>query len=471
MVNLVMALASCQEARSPVELSLSPVYQYQFSSISKVLAQLCSNAESRTGLQRDLQRLCMNYFDHSSADYFLLQTDTTPLCKAHSPTLPERTFVSIPNNAVPGNRPLSVGYETSCINLCDPQSNWSLPLISNRVTIEETASDCALRQLAELLSHPDLPFGDKLVINTCDSKYGNAEYLSRAYQHSRVVHIVRLRAGMRIWDPHQGPQRSGRKRIYGQKYYLHRESRCKPYKNRQTGQTQEVFQRSLFEREADEHTKIESQTAKERPITIELWRYNNMMMRSKTSYNMKDKLIDIIAVEVRDNNSGKLLFGREMYLGLCGQRKEEVSMPQAQGCYRRRFGIEHYIRFAKQRLLMQRYQTPDIEHLDNWLLIQQITPWLLYAASDETTRCFRKWEQYLPENKIKHTTQRLSITQTRRALQNLFLTLDLTPFKPLKSVKGKGRATGTTFEPRKRYKRVKKVAHKRKSKTKTEQIE
>jgi hypothetical protein len=471
MVNLVMALASYQEARSPIELSLSPVYQYQFSSISKALDCLCSDTESRAGLQRELQRLCMTYFNHALADYFLLQTDTTPLCKAYSPTLPERTFVAMPNNAVPGNRPLNIGYETSCINLCDPQSNWSLPLTLNRVALEETASDCALEQLAELLSHPDLPFDDKLVINTCDSKYGNAEYLSRAYKHSQVVHVIRLRSGMRIWDPYQGSQRSGRKRVYGEKYYLHRNSRHKSYRNRQTSQPQEVFQRSLFERLANEHVKIDSQTAKGRRITIELWRFNNMMMRSKTGYNMKDKLLDIIAVEVRDSDTGKLLFDREMYIGLCGQRKEEISMPQAHHCYRQRFGIEHYLRFAKQRLLMQRYQTPDIEHLDNWLLIQQIVPWLLYAASDETTRCFRKWEQYLPENKTDPPTERLSISQTRRALQTLFLTLDLTPFKPLKSIKGKGRATGTTFEPRKRYKRVKKVAHKRKSKTKIEQIE
>lgn len=466
-----MALASYQEARSPVELSLSPVYQYQFSSISKAIDRLCLDAENRASLQRDLQRLCMNYFDHSSADYYLLQTDTTPMCKAHSPTLPKRTFVAVPNNVVPGNRPLSIGYETSCINLCDSQSNWSLPLALDRVALEETASECALGQLAELLSHPDLPWEDKLVINTCDSKYGNAEFLSRAYQHPQVVNVFRLRAGMRIWDPYEGPQRKGRSRVYGEKYYLNRESCHKSYRNRHTGEMPEVFQRSLFERPADEHTKISSQTSKGRHITIELWRFNNMMMRSKTDYNMKDKLLDIVAVEVRDSDTGNLIFGREMYIGLCGQRKEEIAMPQAHRCYRQRFGIEHYLRFAKQQLLMQRYQTPDIEHLDNWLLIQQIVPWLLYAASDETTRCVRKWEKYLPENKIAPTTGRLSMPQTRRGLQNLFLTLDLTPFKPLKSIKGKGRLPGTTFEPRKRYKRVKKVAHKRKSKTKCEQIE
>lgn len=466
-----MALASYQEARSPVELSLSPVYQYQFSSISKAIDRLCLDAENRASLQHDLQRLCMNYFDQSSADYYLFQTDTTPLCKAHSPTLPGRTFVAIPNNVVPGNRPLSIGYETSCINLCDSQSNWSLPLALNRVALEETASECALGQLAELLSHPDLPWEDKLVINTCDSKYGNAEYLSQAYQHPQVVNVFRLRAGMRIWEPYEGPQRKGRSRVYGEKYYLNRESCHKPYRNRHTGEMTEVFQRSLFERPADEHTKIASQTAKGRRITIELWRFNNMMMRSKTDYNMKDKLLDIVAVEVRDSDTGNLIFGREMYIGLCGQRKEEIATPQAHRCYRQRFGIEHYLRFAKQQLLMQRYQTPDIEHLDNWLLIQQIVPWLLYAASDETTRCVRKWEKYLPENKTEPATGRLSMPQTRRGLQNLFLTLDLTPFKPLKSIKGKGRLPGTTFEPRKRYKRVKKVAHKRKSKTKCEQIE
>jgi len=52
-----MARASCQEARSPVELSLSPVYHYQFSSISKAIAHLITDQKERLALQTAIQEL------------------------------------------------------------------------------------------------------------------------------------------------------------------------------------------------------------------------------------------------------------------------------------------------------------------------------------------------------------------------------------------------------------------------------
>lgn len=467
-----MALASRQEARSLVELSLSPVYQYQFSSIFKALDALCADPKERKALQELIQRHCMAYFDHTSADYTSVQTDTTPLCKPHSPTLKDRTCVSVPNTVIPGNRPLNIGYELSCINLSDPQDSWSLPLSFKRVALEESAGECAVQQLKALLSHSDLPFGKKLVINTADSKYGNARFLAPLYGHANLINITRLRAGMKVWKQYDGPPQKGHaKKIYDQKYYLCKESQSKSYRHPRTGKPTEVFQRSIFVLPPDEHQRLYSQTRKKRQITIDLWRFNNMMIRTKDGHNMKDKPFDLIAVEITDTQTGKVIFDREMYIAICGQQKHQLSITQGFEQYRHRYDIEPYLRFAKQRLLLQQYQTPDIGHLDNWLLIVQMASWLLYAASDETQLNLRKWEKYLPENKPAAQTKRLSIAQTRKSLQDLFLTFDLTAFKPGKSKKGKGRAKGTTFEPRERYKWVKKTAHKRNSKTKCEQIE
>ena len=130
-----MALASCNEARSPVELSLSPVYNYQFSSISKSLDRLCGDAASRRALRQKIRRLSMRYFNEGQASHYLLQTDSTSLCKAYSPTLANRTYVPVPNNVVAGNRSLSLGYETSLINLRSAEKNWSLPLALRRVCV------------------------------------------------------------------------------------------------------------------------------------------------------------------------------------------------------------------------------------------------------------------------------------------------------------------------------------------------
>ena len=34
--------------------------------------------------------------------------------------------------------------------------------------------------------------------------------------------------------------------------------------------------------------------------------------------------------------------------------------------YRQRFDIEHFFRFGKNRLLMDKIQTPDVQHEESW---------------------------------------------------------------------------------------------------------
>lgn len=467
-----MALASYPEARSPVELSLSPVYHYQYSSISKTLDKLAADNKKRSVLQKSIQELCMSYF-HPPAwqAYYLLQTDTTPLCKPHSPTMKDRTYIATPNNVIAGNKPLSIGYETSFINLSDSDGSWSLPLSIKRLPLDQNASECALSQLEELFVNPNLDLSASLVINTLDSKYGNARYLSPAHQHEHMVNVVRLRWGMKVWKRHYRTDTGGHPGIYGDQYYLQAQSGYKTYKKSPTKETYQVFQRSIFDLPADEELQFGTRTVKGRKLNVELWRWNDMMIRTKNGHNMKDKPFDLVAIRTTDAQTGKLVFDREMFVAISGKRKAEVSIDQGYEFYRRRYDIEPYLRFAKQRLLLQDYQTPDTEHLDNWLLVQQLTGWLLYAASNEADFQPRKWEQYLPKNKQVKFAPRLSLSQVRKVAQKLFLTFDPEPFKPIKSKKGKGRQKGQTFEPRKRHKVVKKNTRKLKRKIKTEQIE
>lgn len=465
MVNLVMALASCQEAKSPVELSLSPVYHYQYGSISKAIAHLAKNDQERSAVVNLFQELCLSYMDESLFQpYLLLQTDVTPARKRHSPTLKDRTFIAVPNNVIAGNKPLDIGYDVSFINIGDPESSWSLPLSSRRVSVDQTASECALEQLQELLEHPDLGLSDILIINTLDSKYGNAAYLGPAHQHEKVVNITRMRAGMKVWKRDQqtntGPKapgsRSGAPKIYGEKFYLIDESRTKTYPHPKTKEPCEVFQRSIFDLQADETLQINAQTRKGRPLTVHLWRWNSIMIRSKDGNNMKDKPFDLIAVRVLDAQTQERLFSQDMFIALNGKQKRDVTTQQSYHSYRHRYDIEPYFRFAKQKLMLQKLQTPDVEHFDNWLLVVEFATWLLYAASKETRFRPRKWEKYLLESKQAKTAQQLSIAQVRKSLQDLFLTFDQDPFLPKKSKKGKGRQKGDKQTPRIRYRVLKK---------------
>ncbi len=163
--NLLMALASYQDARSPTELSESPLFHHEYGSITKVLSNLARNVEERAQVLSLIQSQSWSYYESASVpvERVRLQTDTPPLPKPHSPTLAARTYIHASNNVIKGNRPLNIGYDVSHINL-SAEGKWSLPLSTQRVLTDETASERALAQLKDLFEHEDLGFSKKLII-------------------------------------------------------------------------------------------------------------------------------------------------------------------------------------------------------------------------------------------------------------------------------------------------------------------
>jgi len=469
-----MALASCIEARSPTELSESPLYQYEYGSISKAIADLARNETERTDVQSLFRRFCFSQFAPASlctANRLVLQTDTTPLIKAHSSTLPDRTYVAIANNQIKGNKPVNIGYECSFINLSVPQGKWSLPLDIGRVSVQQTASQKALAQLKALFGQAELGLSKYLCLNTLDSKYGNAAYLCAAFEHDHLVNLTRFRSGMKVWTMAAGDNPKGAPQIFGQRYYLNVGSQYKTYKHPQTKLPYQVYQRSIFELPTSEQIVIESKTKSGRSVCIQLYRWNELLIRSKNGNRMKDKPFDLLAVLVLDAQTNEMVFKKPMFIAINGKRKDEVQTEEGYQTYRKRYDIEPFMRFAKQHLLLDKLQTPDIEHLDNWLLLNQPVMWLLWSAAKEAAFYPKKWRQYLPENKNVAEQPILSPTQTRRAAEKHFLTFDLRPFQPQKSKKGRPRQKGEKQCQRTQYKVVKKTKTKVKIKLKSEQLE
>jgi len=458
--NLIMAMSSYTRAKHVVELSESCLYHYHYSGISKVSEHLSKrdDASSYGSVRQQVQGLCWDYYVARPRVY--LQTDCTSAGKAHSPTLANRGYVSVPNNVIPGNKPLDVGYEVSYVNVSDQDTKWSLPMHIQRVSKDQTSSQTAHQQLADLLNHPDLGLSEKLVVNTADSKYGNGAFLAPAYQFANMVQVVRLRAGNKIWSAAKQSNPKGRPPIYGQKYYLIPRDDRKPYKKHpQMGLPYEVDRCSIFN-EDHESLSWPAQFANGRAVMIHVWKWKNLLLETKNGYKMSDKPIDLVCMQVTDAETHQPIFKNEIYLAISGKRKDEMDIQEACHAYRHRYDIEPYFRFAKQHLFLEQYQTYDVHHFDNWLLCQQLATWLLYTAREDVTFKPKIWQQYLPENKKvvdKKNKPKLSIAQTRQAAQELFLTFDLNPFKPAESPKGRPRQKGEDQIKRKHYPVVKKI--------------
>ena len=131
--------------------------------------------------------------------------------------------------------------------------------------------------------------------------------------------------------------------------------------------------------------------------------------------------------------------------------------------YRNRYDIEHFFRFGKQKLLLDKYQTPDEEHLQNWMEIVSLAYWLLFVGKEEAKHDCRKWQQYDKhhKNRIKHN---LNVTPSQVQLQmtGIILGFEQTDFLPKVQIKGKGRQKGHQQPKRERFPVLKKSKKRKK---------
>ena len=457
MANFVMSLAGDASSGSVVELSGSPFCHYHYSNLTKVLRYWQIKDKDFRVFIRSWLPSCR--FLEDGTPYYAFTHDFTKLLKGHSPCLEDRQYVPVCNNVISSNRSLGVGYPLAALHLGIGDQGWCPPLALQRIDSAGDANSVALEQVRTVLRDPMLPFWDQLCLLRADTSYGKAVFLSPLYELDNLVGIARLRAGMKVWSqaPDADPT-GGARRIYGEQYYLSDTSAWKTYHRK--GTKYEVWQTALGEQRADEELKVEDELKNGRKVTIDIRRWKNLLIRTKDGASMKDKPLDVLRIAVLDAQSQKPVFDRPMFIAVSGKRKNEIDPDTARKQYRERYDVEPYYNFAKNRLLMDKLQTPDVRHLDTWLHIVQITSWLLFTARQEIGQInCPVWQKYMPQNKTaqQQPLKTLTIAQTQRAVKSLFCTLDPTPFLPLKCKKGKGRLKGQTFPKRTRFKVVKKI--------------
>lgn len=479
LVNIIMDLGSDTSASCPIQLSESPFFQYHYWMLGKVMKELGKilNSPHREEFVSSLQKLLLWYVPERSV--YKIASDFTMIFKPHSPTLAERGFTYKPNNTIHGNKPIEIGYYVSCVNLGlydgeHPQA-WSLLLDNQRVEVNADKIALAVGQLKNLLEDEHLPFGkSEKVVNMTDSGYAIPAYVCPLVESfDNLLLAIRLRYGIKVYKPYQGKQSAnGRKKEYGDApYYLQRES-SRMVHNPRTKCQFEKAQRPIFELPCDETDSYEIKTARGRAIIVELSRWNDLLLPGSRKFKMGDKPFDLVGIRFIDKKTGKAIFKNDMFVGLWGKNRRKHSIRETQIDYRHRYDIEPHNRFSKQQLLMDKYQTPDVQHLDAWLYTVQIAYWLLYAAADEIEICVKPWEKYLPQVKrAKKSDQRKSVAMTRKGAKGLFSTFDLPPFQPQESKNGKGRKEGTVFDKRKHHPPKRKQKNHGNRKQKIEQLE
>ena len=461
LANLVMSVASNVYARSIVDYSESPVFHYQYSSISQMFIRIVEGKQDNVLLfVEKAEAFVLQWLskvpDFSVNGVVRTALDCTPVKKPHSDCLKDKQYVYTVNETIKGNKPIEIGYLLSSLNV-GFAPKWSVIASLLRVKSDESAIGVGIGQLQNLCNSSECK--DKLVVNSADSGYGHAAFLAPMYAQKNLVNVVRLKA-CNVWTQQQRTQTGGTNGIYGDAYHLRRKDAKTKYKNAKTGELAPP-KTSIADRPCDQTETYETSTKGGKVVEITLCLHKNMMKRSKKGHNMKDKPFDLVIVEAKNKATGKVMFSKPIYLAVTGQRKGEISLRAAyEEHYAHRYDIEPNNRFIKQQLLLEKFGTPHAEHFDIWLSILSLTETLLLLTSTQLNAqqltCKKKWQR-TKTIEVVAQTPRPTIAQTRKAAENLFLTFDSSPFLPQNSKKGKGRKAGTKLTPKPTYSVVRKV--------------
>lgn len=419
-MNLLDAISSDgHRCKSVVELSETPSFERQYSSITDGIADGLYAVNWNT-----IMKINYNTLSHDS-DRVILIADCTPQPRPYAKTLNDRHITHAPNPA-PGNKPICVGHQYSVVSLqpncADAQEqHWLPPLSVRRVGSHEKGNEVGMQQLADCIAQ--LPLQKKLVISVADSLYGTENCRKLVSDQSNWVHLFRLNSTRNVFSLAKLAHKHvvGNPPRYADKMKLNDTS---------------------THIKADEQTQktFVTKRGKSCKVAINLW--HDRVVRGSRQFKSYQHPMTLLQITVT-NEEGKALYKAPLWLGITGQRRDEITAEQAVDYYHARYDIEHFFRFGKDKLLFDAYQTPDVTHEENWWHLTSLAYVQLYLARQDVSLLPKKWESYLPAyQKQDEPLTTATPSQTQRGFGDVLKQIG-TPAKPCRPRGNpKGRSTG-----------------------------
>ena len=368
-------------------------------------------------------------------NYYLFVTDCTLAPRVHSPTLSDRGIVYYPN-PVTGNKPITIGHKYSIMGFLPPKANkappWILPLMTKRVSTDSKDTEIGAEQLQATLNKLSC---ELLCVSVVDSGYCSPEYIDKLHNtnvnNNNLVTIVRARSNRILWRRSENKRspyvRRGHELWYGSKF---------DFKDEDTWHTPD----KLFQEE------ITTKKGKMRLVSVQSW--DNMLMRQKRGIHMNKNPCTVYKIKITDIK-GNQVFNKPLWLMVFGDRRNELSPKQVYRDYFQRYDIEHFFKFAKNHLLVDKLQTPKTEHEENWWKICSIAYCILFAARLVADKIPHPWEKYLPE--YNRSNIMATPTQVQRAFSKITCKIGTPAITPKPRGKPLGRSLGALQTKRKRH--------------------
>lgn len=438
LMEVIDALCSSSWAQSAAELSLAAAFRRSYSALYKAVDAFEWEATQ-------LAEVLAAYLPRPQVrPFWLLGVDVTPQPRPFAPTLQDRGMVYQPN-LVKGNKPVTIGHQYASVALLpeaesDVAAHWVVPLMVQRVATTEDKELVGASQIDGLLNADKLPFAQSLCVEVGDSSYSKPEYLHANRHHANLVTIARSRSNRtfsRQVVAGESKQRPGHPTWYADAFDL--------------------------KQPASWHTPDETLTlpqlsrgGKCHLVSMQAW--HNLLMSGKqkpTPLPMHRHPFTLVRI-VRFDEQGVQVGQHPLWLIVIGEQRHALCLADIYSAYGRRYDLEHFFRFGKQKLLLVDFQTPQTVREESWWQLVHIAYAQLWMARHLACHLPRPWERYLP----RMHSQCISPTLVQRDFGRIIRQLG-TPAKPPKP-RGysNGRPKGFKLPPRPHHKVVVKGRHK-----------
>ena len=329
--DLMDAVLVTRSVYSFVELSVSPVFRRQWSSIYEAL-------EDGNPPRSELMKLYIKQL--SQTQQIVLAGDHTAWPRLDARTLKERTYEH-QAQPISGAKPVTVGQGYSTIAVIpETEGSWALPLLHERITsfenpIEKAAAQ--LRLVCQTLSTRPL--------SLWDAEYGCASFVLQTADIA-ADKLMRLRSNRLLYGAPPPYTGIGRPRVHGNKFKLNEPT---------TWWTPDKM--------------LEIPDPKLGRLRLRLWCNLHFQQSAKTNMHL-------FQVERLDEESSRIF--KPFWLVWVGEGIPELCQIWRQ--YLRRFAIDHWYRFAKQHLHWTLPKLGTREQCERWSDLMPLLTWQLWLA-------------------------------------------------------------------------------------------
>jgi len=331
------------QAPSLAHLSLSPIFRRRWPSVYAALQDGAADSAALLGLySRHVQPLT------GDPPRVLLAGDNTAWPRPLARTLAERTYLHqaavLPSL---GGRPVTAGHGYSTVAwVPQPVGSWALPLLHERVRPSETALGKAAAQLTQ--ARASLPAALE-VVALYDSQYGCAPFV-QATAAVPADKILRLRPNLRLFEAPPPYQGRGRYPKHGAPFKLADPATW--------GNTDEL---------------LWVDDPQQGWVQVQVW--HNLHFRAAATIPLSlARLSRPGARGTRRDPKAQWL----AWVGAGGRRPPPVEEWWA--LYGRRFALDHWYRFAKQRLHWTRPQVGAPRAGEVWSGLMPLVSWELWLG-------------------------------------------------------------------------------------------